>query len=69
MVEVSFTQRNACKVLFSWGVGGVCLRYLFNVDVLFCARLKQVDAHLLGELLCVGRLHHFGVGVVVFVSH
>lgn len=44
-------------------------RYLFNVDVLFCTRLKQVDSHLLGELLRVSRLDHLGVGVVVLVSH
>lgn len=45
------------------------MSYLFDVDVLFGARLKQVDSHLLGELLRVGRLDHLGVGVVVFVSH
>lgn len=45
------------------------LRYLFNVEVLLCARLKKVNSHLLRELLGVRRLHHLGVGVVVFVSH
>lgn len=43
--------------------------YLFDVDVLFRTRLKQVDPHLLRKLLRVSRLDHLGVGVVVFVSH
>lgn len=43
--------------------------YLFDIDVLFRTRLKEVDSHLLGELLRISRLNHLGVGVVVLVSH
>lgn len=43
--------------------------YILYVDVLLGAGLKQPDVHLLCKLLCVSRLHYFGVWVIIFVAH
>ena len=63
-------QRNrSTQTLQSEPVTTQTVSYLFNVDVLFCTRLKQVDSHLLSKLLRVSRLDHLRVRVVVLVSH
>ena len=42
--------------------------YLFNINVLFCARFKQRDARLRGKFLRILTEYHLHIWIVVFVA-